>query len=106
MMACWMPRARQGSFNRFGLPAYRHRAASPNTEHPTPMYANWAEFYDEVYVDQYDTGDLAFYLNEAKAAAGPVLEAGCGTGRILLPTLAAGVDIDGFDREPVMLARL
>jgi SAM-dependent methyltransferase len=35
-----------------------------------------------------------------------VLEAGCGTGRILLPTLAAGVDIDGFDIEPAMIERL
>src|SRR5947199_10751079 len=70
------------------------------------MYSTWARFYDEVYVDQHDSGDLAFYLEEAKAAGDPVLEAGCGTGRILLPTLAAGVDIDGFDREPAMLARL
>jgi SAM-dependent methyltransferase len=70
------------------------------------VYSSWAQFYDEVYVDQHDSGDLAFYLGEAKAAGGPVLEAACGTGRILLPTLAAGVDIDGFDREPAMLERL
>src|SRR2546423_15414700 len=70
------------------------------------MYATKAEFYDELYVDQHDSGDLTFYLSEAKAAGGPVLGAACGTGRILLPTLAEGVDIDGFDREPAMLARL
>jgi SAM-dependent methyltransferase len=70
------------------------------------MYGDWAEYYDEVYVDQANTGDLAFYLAEAKAAGGPVLEAGCGTGRILLPTLAEGVDIDGFDLTETMLARL
>src|SRR5262249_39077813 len=32
-----------------------------------------------------------------------VLEAGCGTGRVLLPTLAAGVDIDGIDIHPGMI---
>ena len=29
----------------------------------------WAQFYDEVYVDQRDSGDLAFYLSEAEAVA-------------------------------------
>jgi SAM-dependent methyltransferase len=70
------------------------------------MYDSWAEYYDEVYVDQHASGDLAFYVQEARAAGGPVLEAACGTGRILLPTLASGVDIDGFDRSPAMLRRL
>ncbi len=60
--------------------------------------------YDLIY-SWYDA-DLAFYLEKARAARGPVLEAGCGTGRILIPTLAAGVDIEGIDREPAMLARL
>jgi SAM-dependent methyltransferase len=32
-----------------------------------------------------------------------VLEVACGTGRILLPTMQAGVDIDGFDLLPGML---
>ncbi len=70
------------------------------------MYDDWAEFYDEAYADQHSTGDLDFYRSEAMAANGSVLEAGCGTGRILLPTLAAGVDIDGFDASGPMLARL
>lgn len=69
-------------------------------------YEAWAHYYDEVYVDQHSTGDRDFYLREALAAGGPVLEAACGTGRILLPTLAAGADVDGFDGSPAMLRRL
>lgn len=50
--------------------------------------------------------DLEFYLGLAKAARGPVLDVACGTGRILLPCLRAGVDIEGLDLFPAMLARL
>lgn len=60
--------------------------------------------YDVVYSWYHD--DLAFYVDLAKAARGPVLEVACGTGRILLPTAAAGVDIDGIDLEPAMISRL
>jgi len=62
------------------------------------------EIYDAAHAALRD--DLDFYLRAAKAAHGPVLEAACGTGRVLLPTLQAGVDIDGFDREPMMLEAL
>jgi SAM-dependent methyltransferase len=69
-------------------------------------YDAWAEYYDEVYTGQDTSGDLGFYLTEAQNTGGPVLEAACGTGRILLPTLQAGVEIDGFDLSEPMLARL
>jgi len=44
-----------------------------------------------------DRGDVDFYRNLAAAVDGPVLEMACGTGRIHLELLAAGVDADGFD---------
>jgi SAM-dependent methyltransferase len=69
----------------------------------TTAYADPA-LYDLVN-SWYDV-DIDFYIETAKAARGPVLEAACGTGRILLPTLAAGVDIEGFDIEPTMLEHL
>jgi SAM-dependent methyltransferase len=47
--------------------------------------------------------DLDFYLELAREARGPVLEVACGTGRILLPCLQAGIDIDGLDLYPSML---
>lgn len=47
---------------------------------------------------------LAYYLSRAKEAGGPVLEPMCGSGRFLLPLLRAGVQIEGFDASPAMLA--
>ncbi len=50
--------------------------------------------------------DLDFYLGLARAANGPVLDVACGTGRITLPCRAAGIDIEGLDLSPAMLATL
>ena len=50
--------------------------------------------------------DRDFYVERARRARGPVLEVACGTGRILLPCLEQGVDIDGLDLYPAMLSRL
>lgn len=50
--------------------------------------------------------DIGWYRDLAQAAGGPVLELGCGSGRILLPLLAAGVDIRGVDRSLPMLQQL
>ncbi len=62
--------------------------------------------------DAYDlmVGSLAygldFYLALARETKGPVLEIACGTGRILLPCLEAGSDIEGLDYFEPMLQRL
>jgi SAM-dependent methyltransferase len=63
-----------------------------------------AEFYDStpLYVER---RDVDFYVAEARASAGPVLELGCGTGRVLLPTARAGVEITGLDASANMLER-
>jgi SAM-dependent methyltransferase len=64
----------------------------------------FAEFYDhlDVYVNR---GDVDFFVSEAVAARGPVLELGCGTGRVLLPCARAGATIRGLDASDSMLAR-
>ena len=49
--------------------------------------------------------DIGFYVEEAKAARGPVLELGSGTGRILLPIARAGATIVGLDSSSNMLER-
>jgi SAM-dependent methyltransferase len=66
-----------------------------------------ARFYDGDY-DHFRTpsGDVAFYVEEARRSGGPVLELGCGTGRILVPTARAGVAIAGVDLSEAMLAVL
>ena len=66
-------------------------------------YAFVAEFYDFV-VPYRERQDVAFFVEMAREAAGPVLEIGCGTGRVLIPTARAGVEIAGLDSSSKMLA--
>jgi SAM-dependent methyltransferase len=47
--------------------------------------------------------DVPFYRGLARALAGPVLELGCGTGRVSAPLVKAGVDVVGLDISPDML---
>ena len=62
------------------------------------------ELYDLVF-REFDM-DLEFWRALARAARGPVLELGCGSGRLTLPMLEAGADVDGLDSSRPMLARL
>ncbi len=48
--------------------------------------------------------DIAFYVDEACRSGGPVVELGVGTGRIALPTAAAGIAVIGVDSSEGMLA--
>jgi SAM-dependent methyltransferase len=66
-------------------------------------YEAIAELYDHVVLYR-DRPDIAFYVDAARNAHGPVLEIGCGTGRILIPAARAGVEIVGLDASPHMLA--
>ena len=50
------------------------------------------------------TEDVEFYVDEARRAGGPIVELGVGTGRIAIPTAAAGVDVIGVDSSHGMLA--
>lgn len=47
--------------------------------------------------------DIAFYVDEAVASGGPVVELGVGTGRIAIPTAMAGIDVIGVDSSQGML---
>jgi predicted RNA methylase len=48
--------------------------------------------------------DISFYVEEALASEGPVVELGVGTGRIAIPTALAGVHVIGVDSSAEMLA--
>lgn len=62
-----------------------------------------AEFYDHIPPYR-DRQDVDFYVRQARASGGPVLEIGCGTGRILIPTARAGIEVVGLDSSSAMLA--
>ncbi len=68
---------------------------------PSTAYDAWAEIYDRVH--SYLTEDIPFYVEEALHSGGPVLEAGCGTGRVTLALAEAGVEVVGIDISPAML---
>jgi len=51
------------------------------------------------------TGDLEFYVEEARRAGSPILELACGTGRLAIPIANAGLEIVGVDLSESMLAR-
>lgn len=67
-------------------------------------YGAFAEFYDHVRPYQ-QRPDVDFYLRLARDTGGPVLEVGCGTGRVLVPTAQAGIEVTGLDRSQAMLQR-
>jgi SAM-dependent methyltransferase len=48
--------------------------------------------------------DLPFVLQLARESGGPVLDLGCGTGRLLFPLAQAGFQVTGVDNSPQMLA--
>lgn len=64
-------------------------------------YGATPDLYDLMYGGQ--TADVEFYVGRACALRGPVLEVACGNGRVLVPTRAAGVDVDGLDGDLAML---
>jgi SAM-dependent methyltransferase len=75
-----------------------------NDAEPLPSVFDDGELYDLILKDLPYGRD--FYLELAEGAGGPVLDIACGTGRILLPCLQSGVDIEGLDLFEPMLATL
>ena len=69
-------------------------------------YAVLAKYYDGAYAAMKDLIDVRFYVDLAKRIGGPVLEIGCGTGRVLLPIARAGITIHGLDSSLAMLGIL
>lgn len=62
-----------------------------------------AKHYDAAYAAKSDLVDLPFYLDLARKSGGPVLELGCGTGRVLLPIARESIEIHGVDNSAPML---
>ncbi|MBT9149662.1 MAG: class I SAM-dependent methyltransferase [Dehalococcoidia bacterium] len=60
-----------------------------------------AEFYDILHSTAYD---VPAYTNLAKEFGAPILELGCGTGRLLIPLAKSGFTVTGIDISEEMLA--
>ena len=84
---------------------------SPEYDEPVAKREGWqgwdayAPFYDWENAQTLGRRDVPFWRRVASAAGGPVLELGCGTGRVSLPLARAGVDLVGIDRSAPMLDR-
>jgi ubiquinone/menaquinone biosynthesis C-methylase UbiE len=64
-------------------------------------YAEIAPFYDLEF-DAFDA-DVELYLGYASMVGGPILELGCGTGRLLEPLARTGFPLTGLDNSPAMI---
>ena len=74
---------------------------------PTEGWQGWddyADFYDWENAQTLDRRDVKFWQSMALRAKGPVLELGCGTGRVTVPVARTGARIVGVDRSDEMLA--
>ncbi len=60
-----------------------------------------AELYDHEYRRRRD--DIAFYRRLARVRGGPILELGCGSGRLLVPLVREGYEVTGIDASATML---
>ena len=72
----------------------------------TDNYDCIARFYDVDMAQNMPFDDVGLYVRLCEAARGPVLELGCGNGRILLELARHGIDAIGIDASAGMLAEL
>lgn len=73
-------------------------SGQPQTWHYGLMAEWWAHFNTE-------GGEELAYFQPFVEAGRPALDAGCGNGRLLLPWLRAGFDVDGCDVSADMVAQ-
>src|SRR5262249_28655898 len=72
---------------------------APDYEYHGLLAATWDLFRG----DMSGWADRGFYRELIIRYGEPALDVGCGTGRLLLDYLAAGIDVDGVDNSPEML---
>ena len=65
----------------------------------------YAAFYDWENARTLGRRDVAFWRQLVRREVAPVLELGCGTGRLLIPMSRTGVPVTGIDRSVPMLKR-
>jgi ubiquinone/menaquinone biosynthesis C-methylase UbiE len=77
---------------------------------PTDACDDGSMTWDEAFANRYDewaahmTADVAFYVDLARRADGPLVELAVGNGRVAIPVaLATGRPVIGVDTSPAML---
>lgn len=65
-------------------------------------FDSWAAYYD--YLHPGLPGETEFYCGQALMRGGPVLDVGCGTGRIAIPMAMSKLKVTGIDNSGPMLA--
>ena len=70
----------------------------PQTWHHGIVARWWAEF-------NLTGPEISFFQKYIEDDGEPALDVACGTGRLLVPYLRAGLDVDGCDLSADMLAR-
>ena len=94
----------------------RAAPAAPKPRTPNPAakgslpegWRGWDAYAPFYYWENAQTlgrRDVPFWRRVASTAAGPVLELGCGTGRVSLPLARAEIHLVGIDRSAPMLDR-
>ena len=71
----------------------------PRTWHYGLVARWWAEFNTAT------PEELAYYRSAIETYGQPALDLACGAGRLLIPLAAEGLDVDGVDLSPDMLAQ-
>ena len=85
------------------------RRRKPQSSSPAQGWHGWdtyAPFYDWENTQTIGRRDVRFWVDLARRAGGPVLELGCGTGRLSLPVAKVSERFVGIDRSGPMLDRL
>jgi SAM-dependent methyltransferase len=65
----------------------------------------YADFYDWENARTVGRRDVKYWRRFVRQSKAPVLELGCGTGRVLAPIAREGIRVVGVDRSAPMLAR-
>ena len=72
------------------------------------MFVEYGKLSTKLYeitkpVGQSIDGDIEYYYEKLKSIKGPILEAGVGTGRMLIPFIQKGLNVEGVDLSEEML---
>ena len=74
------------------------QSADPQTWHHGLIATWWAEFNDD-----FRPHEVPYFQRHVERDGQPALDVACGTGRLLIPYLRAGLDVDGCDVSADMI---